>query len=167
LKLIWNLGTIDERRQELIQQGLEILHTVLNELRDGNVSCVYECDSLLLGSITKTLHRRKLVTIQPSKPYPGISVGSIIEAIGGIKETEESINSTKARVGTRKRKSSWLGDKHPAPLPTPETSPEPERWDSFETHDCATKRLITPVLDSLETNVDGLELVGSLGYYLY
>lgn len=162
-----NPGSIDSQREEHIRRVLETLHNTLGELRDGSVSCAYECDSFLLGSLTKALHRHGLATPHLSGPYLGISVASLLEAVVGIKKAERSLRSIRNQQGTRKRKSSWLGDTRVAPLPTPETSPEPEDWVEFDGHECATKNLITPTLNSLEANVEGLELVSSLGYYLY
>lgn len=168
LGLTGNAGSIDGRRQELVEQVLEILHRNLDDLRDGRVSCVYECDSFILGALTKALHRNNLVSPPPSRPFSGISVASIVEAVGGIAGPEPSVGATaRAREGARKRKSSWLGDARPAPLPTPETSPDPKRFASFETHDCAVKSFVTPEIDALEGCVDGLELESSLGYCLY
>jgi hypothetical protein len=136
-------------------------------LRDGKSTCSKGCDSFLLGELIKMLHRNGLIWPQPLKPFDGISIGIITNAVRDIQskkwfsERQPWSSPGRATEKSRKRKNPNAGL---APVPTPDSLPNPIL---SEAHDCGVSNLILPELDAIEADVEGLELESRHGYYLY
>jgi hypothetical protein len=61
------------------------LHDLLYKLRKGPESCSFECDSILLGALTKELDARNLFFPRPMPPFSGFSFETTAESISTIR----------------------------------------------------------------------------------
>lgn len=157
----------------MVGQALSVVNNALEDLRDGKAACPSGCDSFLLGELIKTLHRRNLAWPQPSRPFVGVGLASINQAIhevqskSWVSQPRPWSPTPNPREQSRKRKNP---NALPTPDPTPVTSPEPGTLHNhFEMHGCTANDFVnlSPELGALETGLKGLELESSLGYYLY
>jgi hypothetical protein len=79
------LEDIDKRRQESIEHMITPLHYLLHSLRTGPESCSFECDSIVLGALTKGLEARNLFTTPPVPPFSGLTFASTAESLTTIR----------------------------------------------------------------------------------
>lgn len=173
-----------------------MLHQALDDLTSGaaGAACpTRHCDSLLLGDLVKSLHRRRLVWPQPARPFAGVSFASVVEAAaggldllrqgrhGGREEVEPAwgpvVNGVGGGVVAAGKEEAWkpaagwgrVGGDFPA---TPDASPEPPVFRNValdDLHDCAARRVVARLdgLERLRDGVQGLQLASALGYQLY
>lgn len=69
--LIIILETINNRRQDALDELLRTLYGHLDDYTE-NEHCSFECDALMLGSLTKRLKALKIFPHRPDPPYVGI-----------------------------------------------------------------------------------------------
>lgn len=167
-----------------------MVHTSLDALQcdESPSACVSGCDTFLLGALTQSLRRAKLpvfaatATARPAAKKPLLLGTRALDVSRAVRAAQDvlarqfaasSINSfgppswgllPTATTTNRKRKTPNAA----APL-TPESSPEPERGiREVVVHTCeAREGTIGAKLEELERGVEGLDLEGKLGYYLY
>jgi hypothetical protein len=65
------LAAIDRAREDAIGMILDRLHDRVALLRSDNVQCSYECDCVLLGALTRHMHRLGILE-RPAPPFEGI-----------------------------------------------------------------------------------------------
>ncbi|KAK3329152.1 hypothetical protein B0H66DRAFT_14848 [Apodospora peruviana] len=168
---------IDLQRQELVSRALDILHSTLDNLRDGKAACdKYYCDSFLLGELIKTLHNNSSQPVwpRPSKPFTGVGFAAIVKSVyvtsiqlDRVRGGGPSKTANGATVApNRKRKSPVQ-----API-TPDSSPEPvlrTNGITFENHECNARKLVLNLnaIEALEVSVVGLDLLNDRGYQQY
>ncbi|KAJ9149236.1 hypothetical protein NKR23_g4332 [Pleurostoma richardsiae] len=167
------IKSIDEMRQKLVTEGLSVIDGVLEDLVDGKAPCASGCDALLLGTLLKTLRRDKLAWPSPTKPFSGISFGTVQTAVSDFQTQVSKLESapwqtqSTVREQTRKRKTP---NTHPAQGPTPDSSPELATLSlsfSADVHNCKEKIAMQSKLETIGSRVQGLELESSRGHYLY
>jgi len=76
---------INKRRQESLEHIITTLHDLLYKLRKGPESCSFECDSILLGALTKELDARNLFSPRPVPPFSGLSFEATAKSISTIR----------------------------------------------------------------------------------
>jgi hypothetical protein len=84
MPLISHIEKIDQRRQESIDQIVRPLHNLLEGFREGRNSCSFECDSILLGALTKEMHTRNLLIPRPETSFAGLSFAEIAQNVRSI-----------------------------------------------------------------------------------
>ncbi|PGH07768.1 hypothetical protein AJ79_06156 [Helicocarpus griseus UAMH5409] len=62
---------INSRRSDSLSRIISTLHTHLDDYLE-NEHCSFECDSLMLGALTKRLRALHLLPHRPDAPYPGL-----------------------------------------------------------------------------------------------
>ncbi|KAH8902831.1 hypothetical protein BR93DRAFT_862203, partial [Coniochaeta sp. PMI_546] len=72
---------IETRRQQLVGKVVSVIHSLVDELKDGSASCTQGCDLFLLGSLVKALHQWNL-----SEPYAGISFDAITRSLRELQD---------------------------------------------------------------------------------
>ncbi|GIJ99683.1 hypothetical protein Aspvir_003684 [Aspergillus viridinutans] len=70
---------IDRAREDAISRILDRLHGRVAVLRSDKVQCSYECDCVLLGALTRHMHRLGILE-RPAPPFEGIAV----EQLAGV-----------------------------------------------------------------------------------
>lgn len=138
---------IETRRQQLVGKVVSVIHSLVDELKDGSASCTQGCDLFLLGALVKALHQWNL-----SEPYAGISFDAITRS---LRELQDQVWYVGAPFPSNPN---GAGKTH-----SNSTSGKEERKDRFAAHYCGIRGLINPKLYSLEVSVDGLDLDDILG----
>jgi hypothetical protein len=75
---------IDQQRQESIDQIITALHDLLDGFRESREPCSFECDSILLGALTKQMHTRGLFSPRPALPLLGFNFATTAKSIRDI-----------------------------------------------------------------------------------
>lgn len=160
-------GEIDDRRQRSVRKALEHVNGTIDALQEDKVSCDLGCDTLLLGALVKTLRRRKLLWPQPAKPYSGISLVGITEAVEEAQAQVAQFSglSLSAPAGGQKSRTRKSRNAQPGQALTPDSSPE--QVAVSDVHECDAKTDLTEKLDGLAAAVEGLQLESKLGFCLY
>lgn len=83
-----SLGQVNETRQNSIDQIISVLHQTLEDLKVPDIKCSFECDSILLGSLTKELILRGILEPRPSSPFSGYSVERLCESVRNIRSPD-------------------------------------------------------------------------------
>jgi hypothetical protein len=138
--------TINSQREDLISQGLALLHAAIDDLGDNNPSCRLRCDSFLLNALVKSLEDHGLAWPNPPKPFSGVSIAVLIEAVSTVQKQSQQWHAVAG---------GFFGNATPTGKP------------GAGTNACGAKIFITPQLEALASEVKGLDLESSLGYYLY
>jgi hypothetical protein len=63
---------IDQRRRKALHQVISALHNYLVEYQGDTLHCSEDCDTMLLGALTKGMKSIELLT-RPDPPFPGFS----------------------------------------------------------------------------------------------
>jgi hypothetical protein len=79
------LGDIDKRRQDSIEHIITSMHDLLDQMRKKPQMCSFECDSILLGALTKGLDAQKLFSPRLMPPFPELSFESITKSLSAIR----------------------------------------------------------------------------------
>lgn len=166
--LILETGEIDDQRQRLVRKALELVKDTIDALQEDKSPCELGCGTFLLGALVKALRRRKLLWPQPEKPYSGISLAGITEAVEEAQAQVAqfipglSLGAPASGQRSRTRKSR---NAQPGQALTPDSSPE--QVAASDVHECGAKTDLTEKLDGLAAGVEGLQLEGKLGFCLY
>lgn len=88
-----SLDQVNETRQNSIDQIISVLHQTLEDLKVPDIKCSFECDSILLGSLTKELILRGILEPRPSSPFLGYSVERLCESVRNIRSPNWMDNS--------------------------------------------------------------------------
>jgi hypothetical protein len=164
--------SIDRRRQALIHPVIGNLHSLVADLRDGETSCSFECESILLGALMKQMHRESLLWPRPSKPFLGFSFVEIAQTIRSLQSPvwystdheDQSLSKGKPLLHRNKKATGRQtydlvnGGSDPNGPYTASKSP-------LTTHRCTFQTKLNPTrLDFLEATTNGLDLEGDLFY---
>lgn len=161
-------GEIDDQRQRSVRKALEHVNGTIDALQEDKASCDMGCDTFLLGALVKTLRRRKLLWPQPAKPYSGISLAGITEA---VEEAQAQVAQfapgllLSAPASGQKSRARKSRNAQPDQALTPDSSPE--QVAVSDVHECDAKTDLTEKLDGLAAAVEGLQLESKLGFCLY
>ncbi|KAI0164053.1 hypothetical protein GGR57DRAFT_489727 [Xylariaceae sp. FL1272] len=91
------INKVEHHRRQHIHRIITILYDLLAHFRDARSECSFECCSILLGSLTKGLHNRRLKP-QPELSYRGHSHTSTMQAVSNIRSPKwRSISSRSKR----------------------------------------------------------------------
>lgn len=80
-----SVDMIDQQRQEFIKRIFTALKNLIDDLRDCEGPCSFECSSILLGALTKEMHKRKLFSPLPELHLLGFSCVETAESIRNIR----------------------------------------------------------------------------------
>ncbi|KAL1969127.1 hypothetical protein VTN77DRAFT_381 [Rasamsonia byssochlamydoides] len=122
---------IDRRRQESIDRIVTFLHGLLDDFCEGrNLQnpCSFECQSILLGALTKEMSRLHLLSPRPAAPFLGFSFAATANSVRKIRSPIWCCNN-------RNYYSSHC-----------------------QSHHCSLEPVIRPIIDSLEDSMKGLSL---------
>ncbi|KAI0407683.1 hypothetical protein F4802DRAFT_522776 [Xylaria palmicola] len=176
---------IDQRRQLHLDKILACVYAHVDRL-SAQKTCAVECDAILLGTLIRQMRANALPTLRPARPYEGLSVGSVVRAIRGLRvpewyaaarEADEAVvnpfefwgaprklskyKTKKAYLKSKKGKSSpssaWGSIEVQGDAPT-----EEEKEVMVDEHECGFDELISAV-KSLESEINGLDLEDDLG----
>ncbi|KAI1084797.1 hypothetical protein F5B20DRAFT_523238 [Whalleya microplaca] len=82
------VAKIDNRRQELIGQLLDNLHSLFARLIDGGIGCRYSCNSRLLGALVQQMYPLRLILPRPPKPFTGFSFNETAQAVRELRSED-------------------------------------------------------------------------------
>ncbi|SPQ17636.1 a4f1a270-10ac-4419-9b55-8945e28df65c [Thermothielavioides terrestris] len=93
------IQTIDANRQTLLTRALSLVHSTVDDLLTttptptattatsssaGVAPCpTHHCDALLLGELTRSLHRHGLLWPRPARPFAGLSFAAVVDGARG------------------------------------------------------------------------------------
>ncbi|KAI1156890.1 hypothetical protein F4825DRAFT_445966 [Nemania diffusa] len=173
--------TIDERRQEHLDKIMTCIYSHIDRLSEQK-TCSPECDAILLGTLLRQLHANSLSSLRPTRPYEGLSIGSVVKTVRGLTVPEwyskvspvdesapnpfdfwgasrkqSKLQQRRARLKAKKKASSsdeWSFD----------TAREAEEMEEVLVHEhtCGFDDLIATV-NKLEAEIQGLDLEADLG----
>ncbi|KAF7121802.1 hypothetical protein CNMCM5793_009355 [Aspergillus hiratsukae] len=79
------IDAIEKRREYCIKSTLEALRRLVTDLRDGEKSCSFECDSIRLGALTKQLQAQVILWRLHEDTIPSISLDELKDFLINIK----------------------------------------------------------------------------------
>ncbi|ORY59945.1 uncharacterized protein BCR38DRAFT_328295, partial [Pseudomassariella vexata] len=79
------VDTIDQKRQESVEQILAVLHDLLLYLRDDRSGCTFECSSILLGALTKEMNTKGILSLERGSLLTGTSFNATMKAVLNIR----------------------------------------------------------------------------------
>ncbi|GAW17008.1 hypothetical protein ANO14919_064570 [Xylariales sp. No.14919] len=173
--------TIDRRRQEHLEKIFACIYDYVDRL-SGQKTCCIECDAILLGTLLRQMRANSLPSLCPTKPYEGLSVGSVIKTIRGLavpewyskvsgteepapnpfefwgapKKSKQQHKKAKTKVKRKSQASDGWGGYGPV-----EEVEELEDLMVIE-HNCGFDELVATI-NSLESQIQGLDLGDDLG----
>jgi hypothetical protein len=136
----YGLDKIDHERQELLDQLIGTLHSLLDKLREGEPFCSFECDSMLLGALIKQLYPQELIWPRPLKPFTGFQFAETAEAVRRFQSPAWCVVQKKKKL---KQRSAWDIEEEVQKCPQ---------------HGCNLQNLLIPDIDRLKNGVKGLDL---------
>ncbi|KAF7122567.1 hypothetical protein CNMCM5793_000592 [Aspergillus hiratsukae] len=80
---LMQLDAIDRTREDAVGRILDRLHDRVALLRSDNVQCSYECDCVLLGALTRHMHRLRILE-RPAPPFEGIGVEQLAKEAASV-----------------------------------------------------------------------------------
>ncbi|OCK99817.1 uncharacterized protein K441DRAFT_626854 [Cenococcum geophilum 1.58] len=76
---------IDEQRQKSIDRIILALNDLLDYFNSDNVHCSFECDSILLGALTKEMKSKKLSSQHLKPQFLGLSYEDAVDKVRNIR----------------------------------------------------------------------------------
>ncbi|UKZ83750.1 hypothetical protein TrVFT333_011560 [Trichoderma virens FT-333] len=77
---------LNERREKVILGVIHGLYTLKTRLCDDETSCSFECSSISLGALYKAMKKMNLTDTPPSRPYPGLRLETLVNAVFFIRD---------------------------------------------------------------------------------
>lgn len=176
---------IDMRRQTLLEGTIAFLHDQLGKFREGT-TCTFECDSILLGALTKQMDCHSLLQPRPSKPFDGWSFLAVSKIINGFQSPSwcklpaEDHGSSDENIPDRSQYGDgWSDEKflHEKPKASKKRlrkkKPYHDGWGMAKVHSsfleadicrCSLHAHLTPTVSAFKATVEGLHLERDLGY---
>ncbi|KAB8279172.1 hypothetical protein BDV30DRAFT_202311 [Aspergillus minisclerotigenes] len=81
---------INSSRRALISGIIEFMQNFFSKLRDGPDQCSEQCDCVLLGALTKGMHRSGILLLNSTSSFEGISFTQLAKDCRSIKTPEHS-----------------------------------------------------------------------------
>lgn len=128
-ELTYLVDTIDQLRQELIEQIIYGLHNLISYFHRRD-NCSFECSSILIGALMKQMRSNRLLDPKPSRPYLGHSVARTTATIRNFASPRWSDTRVSRSFGRS----------------------------SCEVHPCTPAAFMDPTVSSLADGVKGLKL---------
>lgn len=72
---------IAEHRERALRALISQLHLILDNLRDDEPPCSFECSSILLGALSRQMNDKRLLRPRPVAPFLGHSVNELIRTM--------------------------------------------------------------------------------------
>lgn len=76
---------IDQQRQKSIDRIISALDDLLDHFKSDNVHCSFECDSILLGALTKEMKSKKLSSQYLRPQFLGLSYEDAVDKVRNIR----------------------------------------------------------------------------------
>lgn len=85
MSLIMDIGAIDESRETAIGTVVQYLNDTIADLQDENTICDYECDCIMLGALTKHMHRMRILPLELNPSYRGLNFVNLKSSLREMK----------------------------------------------------------------------------------
>ncbi|CAJ0549952.1 Ff.00g065470.m01.CDS01 [Fusarium sp. VM40] len=72
---------IEQNRQDLLQDLINQLHTVLDNLCSGHSCVIPQCALTMIGALTKQMHINNFHSPRPTRPFLNLSLSSTLAAV--------------------------------------------------------------------------------------
>lgn len=134
-----SLEMINRHRDYAIHRLLLALEDLLDDFRLDRTACAFECNAIRYGTLTKELSSRGLLFPRPTTPFIGLNFENIVTSVGNIQDPQR-------------------GEMPTEPKPNHYSYSHSSAIKPNKVHSCQLKSLITPVIQLISANVNGLSL---------
>ncbi|PYI12642.1 hypothetical protein BO78DRAFT_402522 [Aspergillus sclerotiicarbonarius CBS 121057] len=82
------IESMNERRQEAIQNLVLLLHETRDALLTGHRGCDFECSSIMYGALTKQMQSCNLLSPRPAAPFPNLKYKCLVQQVLSFKSPQ-------------------------------------------------------------------------------